>query len=172
VPVKGVIAYHRASGNAYHQSKYAADPAKARASATKCLRNKLKQLAVPLAVRQAQQAERARKAQERRAAQIARLVDRIGRHDLGAVGGVVVTRADSLQAGNCVSGTDSFINRYLPGRTQATIKQVADAIGDLDLASLGGADVTLARQLVAACLTAIRRHNRINRATNRTLVTV
>lgn len=40
-------------------------------------------------------------------------------------GAVVVKRAHSLKAGNCVAGTDSFINRYFAGRTAATVAELA-----------------------------------------------
>jgi len=40
-------------------------------------------------------------------------------------GKVIVKRADSLKAGNCTTGTDSWINRHFPGRNSATIAELA-----------------------------------------------
>jgi hypothetical protein len=153
----GHIAYHRASGTTYHLK--GSDPAKAAAG----LKRKLKAQAIPAGVRDAARSERAQKRQERQAAKLARLVERLARWDLAGVEDVEVRRSDSLRAGNCVSGTAAFIDRYFPDRDSATIGEIARRIGRLDVTSLTGADLTLARQVGAACLVAIRRDRQARR---------
>lgn len=41
-------------------------------------------------------------------------------------GDVVVTLADSKRAGNCLSGTKSWTERHLPGRTEATVREILE----------------------------------------------
>lgn len=41
-------------------------------------------------------------------------------------GHLVISRDDSLTAGNCSSGTDNWIERYFPDRSQATILEVLE----------------------------------------------
>lgn len=65
--------------------------------------------------------------------------------DLAANLDLVVTLADSRTAGNCQTGTTSFVNRYFPGRTTATIREIM------------AADPTNTRA-IAACRVAIRRN--------------
>ena len=82
---------------------------------------------------------------------------RLAAHDLSGIGEVVVTRQDSLRAGNCVPGTDEFIDTFFHSRRSATIAEIIAAVGQTDLAALDEARLTLARQIGAACLVAIRR---------------
>lgn len=123
------------------------------------LRRKLTAQGVPPEVRDARRAESARKRAERAAAQISRLVDRVRRHDLGALAGVEITPADSLRAGNCRPGTEEFAARYFPSRASVTIGELARALADRPAA----VDITLARQVAAACLVAIRRDRNARR---------
>lgn len=58
---------------------------------------------------------------------------------------LVVTLADSRSAGNCQAGTESWVNRFFPGRTSATVREIL------------AADPTNSRAL-AACRAAIRRN--------------
>lgn len=46
---------------------------------------------------------------------------------VAAYGSLIVTVADSKRAGNCVTGTANFIERYYPGRTQATVAELMAA---------------------------------------------
>jgi hypothetical protein len=133
---QGYIARHTPSGTTYHSTD-----------------------------RDPERAERAARKAIRRAASLARLVERLSRWDLAEIEHVSVTRADSLRAGNCVSGTDAFIDRCgFDGRESATIGEIAAAVGRRDVASLSEADLTLARQLAAACLMALRRHRSLLRS--------
>jgi hypothetical protein len=86
-----------------------------------------------------------------------RLTEKIARYDLSDVGGVEVTRQDSLRAGNCEPGTDQFIATFFPDNDSATIADIASAVGRFDITTLQGERLTLARQITAACLAAIRR---------------
>jgi hypothetical protein len=94
-------------------------------------------------------------------------VEKLARHDLADVGDIAVTRRDSIKAGNCEPGTDEFIDLFFPGRTSATIAEIAGAAGRVEITSLDQARVTLARQIASACLAAIRRHRRERRETDR-----
>jgi len=144
------IALHRPSGTTYHV------PGGDAARAVAALRRKMRSQAIP----QEEKDERSRRSQEARQARLERLVGKLTRHDLSDVTDVVVTRADSLRAGNCEPGTDEFIDRFFPDRTSATIAEIAEAVGRTDHTSLDERRLTLARQLAAACLAAIRRHLR------------
>jgi hypothetical protein len=150
----GHIARDHRTGATYHSAHD--DPRRAVTG----LRRKLTLQATPAEVREARASAR----QERRARQLAKLVDQVSRHDYAAIEHVTITRRDSLRAGNCQPGTDAFIDRFLPGRDEATIGELAAAIGRVDLAHLAGVDLTLARQLAAACLVAIRRDKNARRA--------
>ena len=98
-----------------------------------------------------------------RRARLARLVDQLARQDVSEYGAVEVTRADSLRAGNCVPGTDEFINTCFPNRKSATIAEISAAVGRVDVITLSEAKLTLARQIGAACLAAIRRTKQLQR---------
>jgi hypothetical protein len=159
----GVLAVHRnADGRidcAYHATGDTEPDRAARG-----LARKLKALAVPTAERVAATAERTRRCQERQAAQLTRWVERLARWDLDEVAEVEVTLTDSYRAGNCEPGTLQFRDRLFPGRESATIGEIAVRVGRLDLTALSGADLTLARQVGAACMVAIRRARRLARA--------
>jgi hypothetical protein len=156
---QGYIARHTPSGTTYHSTD--SDPEKV----IRGLKRKVAAQGIPAAIREGQRAERAARKAIRRAASLARLVERLSRWDLAEIEHVSVTRADSLRAGNCVSGTDAFIDRCgFDGRESATIGEIAAAVGRRDVASLSEADLTLARQLAAACLMALRRHRSLLRS--------
>lgn len=157
---RGMIARHVASGTTYHST--ASDsrgmfcPRKAIAG----LRRKMTAQGVPAEVRAARSREAAERRASRRAAQLGRLLERVARWDLDDIRDVVVTRADSIRAGNCEPGTDQFIDRVFPDRSydsSATIGEIAQRVGRMDLTALGDAELTLARQIAGACLVAIRR---------------
>jgi hypothetical protein len=171
----GIIARHTASATTYHSTttrcvslprggvSHEYDPKAAVAG----LKRKLTAQGVPADVRhaRAQAASQARAAN--RARQLTRLVDRLTAWDFDEIKHVVVRRDHSLKAGNCEPGTDEFIDRFFPDRgrdSQATIGEIASRIGATDPAKLAGADLTLARQLAAACLVAIRRDKQSRRA--------
>lgn len=149
----GWIAYHRESRTSFHL------PGGDAARAVAALRRKMRNQAVP----QEERDERRRRRQEARRARLERLVEKLARFKLADVGEVVVTRRDSLRAGNCEPGTDQFIDRFFPDRTSATIAEIATAVGRTDLTELNEQHLTLARQIAAACLVAIRRHRRERR---------
>jgi hypothetical protein len=149
----GWIAYHRPSGTAYHLAGGDATKAVAR------LRRKMRSQAVPQEVRD----ERQRRRLEARQARLERLVQKLARHDLSDVADVVVTRQDSLRAGNCEPGTDEFIDQFFPDSTSATIAEIAAAVAKTDITRLDEQSLTLARQIAAACLAAIRRDRRERR---------
>jgi len=155
----GAIARHAATGMTYHGRT----PSVALAG----LRRKMREQGLSpddRRERDAAAAERARERAARRATQLTSVVSRLMRQDLGAIHGVEVRRADSLRAGNCAPGTDQFINRFFRGRTSATIGQIAAAVGpELAGESLTDARITLARQIAAACLHAIRRSRNARR---------
>ncbi|MHB8397394.1 MAG: hypothetical protein ACYDCI_00445 [Candidatus Limnocylindrales bacterium] len=158
-PESGIIARHTASDTAYHSP--GADPRRAVAG----LKRKLTAQGVPADVRHARAQGAAAKRAEHRAAQLQRLVDRVRAHDLGEVADVVVRRDDSLRAGNCGPGTDQFIDRFFADRSpdsSATIGEIARRVGAADHAMLAP-NLTLARQLAAACLIAIRRDKQARR---------
>jgi hypothetical protein len=158
VTERGYIARHVPSGATYHSVD--ADPEKA----LRGLKRKVNAQSIPQPQRDAQRATRAAQRAIRRAASLARLVERLSRWDLAEIEHVEVTRADSLRAGNCVPGTDAFIDRYgFDGRTSATIGEIANAVGRRDVASLSAKDLELARQLAAACLVAIRKDRNARR---------
>ncbi|WP_337173511.1 hypothetical protein [Paludisphaera sp.] len=149
----GWVARHRPSGTSYHLP--GGDAARAAAG----LRRKMRNQAVP----QEEKDERRRRIREARRARLERLMGKLARHDLSDVGHVVVTRRDSLKAGNCEPGTDQFIDTFFPDRTSATIAEIAAAAGGTDPAGLDERHLTLARQIAAACLAAIGRHRRERR---------
>lgn len=152
-PESGWIARHRPSGTSYHQA--GGDAARAVAG----LRRKMRVQSIPQEERDA----RRRRHQETRQAKLERLVGQLARQDLSDVADVVVTRHDSLRAGNCEPGTDQFIDTFFPDRASATIVEIAAAAGRTDPAGLDEQHLTLARQIAAACLAAIRRHRRERR---------
>lgn len=45
-------------------------------------------------------------------------------------GDLIVTKRDSAQAGNCPSGTESWINKNLPGRSEATVREILTVTPD------------------------------------------
>jgi hypothetical protein len=158
---RGVIARHTESGTTYHS--HDDDPKKAIAG----LKRKMTAQGVPSDVRRARSQAAATTRAARRAEQLGRLIDRVRAYDLSEIDHVVVTRRDSIRAGNCEPGTDAFIDRFFPDRdvdSEATIGEIASRIGRLDAAILAAADITLARQLAAACLVAIRRDKSARRA--------
>jgi hypothetical protein len=150
----GWIALHRPSGTTYHAPDGDADGAVA------ALRRKMRSQAIP----QEEKDERRRRIQEARRARLERLAGQLTRHDLDEVGHVVVTRQDSLKAGNCLPGTDEFIDRFFPNRASATIAEIAKAVGRTDISGLAEREMTLARQIAAACLAAIKRDRRQRRS--------
>lgn len=156
----GAIARHTASGTTYHSAH--SDPKKAVAG----LKRKLTAQGVPEEVRDARRQAAAVKRAADRASQLSRLIDRIRQWDFAEIQHVTVDRRDSLSAGNCEPGTDEFIEKFFPDRSEprATIGEIASRIGTTDPAKLAGADLTLARQLAAACLVAIRRDKQARRA--------
>lgn len=145
----------------YHSPK--GDPKAAVAG----LRRKMTAQAIPADVQTERARQTAAKRTERQARQLGRLVERVVSWDLGEIRHVVVSRADSIRAGNCEPGTDQFIARFFPDRdgdaATATIGEIASRVGRIDPASLRGSDLTLARQLAAACLVAIRRDKQARR---------
>jgi hypothetical protein len=149
-PETGRIAFHRVSGTAYHL------PGGTRHEAVSRLRRKLHVQSIP---QEQKDARRRQRAQVRRA-RFERLVRRLASHDIADIDEVVVTRQDSLRAGNCEPGTDQFIETFFPDRRTATIADIAQAVGQIDLAVLDGERLTLARQIAAACLMAMRRARR------------
>lgn len=64
---------------------------------------------------------------------------------IDAYGSVVVTASDSKRAGNCDAGTRSWIERHMPGRTEATVAELLAADPD---------NVYLLRGICAAILRA------------------
>ena len=153
-PESGWIAYHRESRTSYHLP--GGDGARSFTALRRKMRNQ--------AVLQEEKDERRRRRQESRRARLERLVAKLARHDLADVGEVVVTRQDSLKAGNCEPGTDEFIDEFFPDRTSATIAEIAASVGHTDLTELNEQHLTLARQIAAACLVAIRRQRAAIRA--------
>ena len=153
----GWIAYHRPSGTGYHL------PAGDAVAAATALRRKMRNQAIP----QIEKDERRRRRVEAHLDRLQRLAEKLARHDLAEVGGVVVTRRDSIKAGNCEPGTDEFIDEFFPERTSATIAEIAEAIGRVELTSLDEGRLTLGRQIASACLAAIRRRRRERRNSDR-----
>jgi hypothetical protein len=153
-PESGWIAIHCESGTTYHL--VGGNPKQAVAR----LRRKLKTQAIPEHVKD----ERRRHRVEARRAEFDRLVQRLASHDLSGMNHVLVTRQDSLQAGNCEPGTDEFAARFFPNRTSAMITEIVEAFGVVDLTRLDEGRLKLARQIAAACLVALRRAKREHRA--------
>jgi hypothetical protein len=158
VTERGLIA-KSASGVSYHQAGSEDINRVVRA-----LRRKLTVQGVTPDERREQTARRNAARAERRARELAALVDRVARWELTGISEVVVTRDDSLSVGNCVPGTDAWIDRYLGGRESTTVGEIASAVGRIDPARLSAADVETARSLAAACLHAIRRDKSARRA--------
>jgi hypothetical protein len=156
----GLIAIHRPSRTTYHQSGDSRDAGRA----IRALRRKIAAQGVAPDERRERTARRDAARAERRARELAALVERVARWDLTGISDVVVTRDDSLSAGNCAPGTDAWIDRYLDGRESATIGEIASAVGRIDPARLSTAEVATARSLAAACLHAIRRDQTARRA--------
>ena len=181
---RGVIARHTESGTTYHakfvssgyshgsvdggfvgyataaQAAETKDYATAKKAAITGLKRKMNAQGVPAEVREARAQAAADKRAANRASQLARLVQRVASWDLDEIEHVVVRRDDSIRAGNCEPGTDAFIDRFFPDRShdsQATIGELAGRIGRTNLTNLAGVDLTLARQVAAACLVAIRK---------------
>jgi hypothetical protein len=160
VTERGLLALHRPSGVTYHQAGDTRDVNRA----IRALRRKLTSQGVAPDERREQTARRNAARAERRARELAALVDRVARWELTGISEVVVTRDDSLSVGNCVPGTDAWIDRYLGGRESTTVGEIASAVGRIDPARLSAADVETARSLAAACLHAIRRDKSARRA--------
>lgn len=95
---------------------------------------------------------------------IEKLVKQMQKGDLAEFSDIDVTVDDSHKAGNCESGTTDFICRIFGDyREQASIGEIVEAIGhrSQNIQDWAEANVETARQLVAACLVAIRRQKRI-----------
>lgn len=153
----GWIARHRPSGTAYHL------PGGEAAKAIAALRRKMRNQAIP----QSEKDERRRRRTEIQRHRLQRLVEKLARHDLGDVGDVVVTRRDSIKAGNCEPGTDEFIDEFFPGRASVTIAEIATAVGRFEVTDLDESRLGLGRQIASACLAAIRRERRDRRGSDR-----
>jgi hypothetical protein len=156
---RGFIAT-REDSTSVHESYHSTTSASA---ALAGLRRKMR----PEAEREAVATKAAATRQAKRERKIAALISRVSRWDFDGIEHVVVTRHDSITAGNCVPGTDAFIDRFAPGRDQATLGEIAQLLRSSTLSDLSNADLTLARQLAAACLVALRR----DKAASRALVT-
>lgn len=78
------------------------------------------------------------------------LLRRVEEHRLNGMGDTIVRISDSTCAGNCLSGTLAFRDRYLPGRDTATANE---------LVSLADT-VPVRRYVIAAVLHALRREHR------------
>lgn len=156
----GVIARHLASGMTYHS--VGSDSKRALAG----IRRKLTAQGLPPEIRDARRQASAVARAAKQAVGIARLIDRLSKWDFAEIQHVVVSRSDSLKAGNCESGTDAFIHRFFPDRDldRATVGEIAGRIGTLDIRALAGADLALARQLAAAVLVAVRKDKQARRA--------
>jgi hypothetical protein len=159
----GMIARHVHFGGAvttFHSAS--SDPKKAVSG----LRRKLTVQGLDPAEAQARRTARQQARAAKQAASLARLVARVAAWDLAEIQHVIVRRADSLKAGNCEPGTDDFIARFFPDRhrdSEATIGEIAQRVGRLNIASLKEADMTFARQLAAACLVAVRKDKQAKR---------
>lgn len=156
----GLIARDTASGTTYHVAA-SSDPRKAISG--------LKRKMTVQGISPIERAARKQRAAEARAANqqrgLARLAARFAKYDIAEIEHVVVTRRDSLQAGNCAPGTDEFGARLFPGRDRATIGEIVAAIGPHAVSgTLTGDALTLARQIGAACLVAIRHDRNARRA--------
>lgn len=144
-------------GASYHSDK---SPAAARSG----LRRKLSWKSLPEDVRAARvsaaTAARAKKRQE----QLARLTRRLQRLDLAEIGHVEVSYDDSRRAGNCHDGTLAFGDRLFgDGRRKATISEVAERLMSCGEDPSRFVTTELGRQFMAACLQAIRRHQKSER---------
>jgi hypothetical protein len=157
----GWIAYHRPSGTAYHSPGDWSQNGTTRA--VRGLRRKLKAQAIPASIREAARTERIRKRDERRAGRLARLTEQLLRRDFTEFEEVRVTRQDSLRAGNCVPGTDQFIDKFFPNRSKVSIAEIVTALQRHAPNELSSDHLDLARQVAASCLVAIRRARRIRR---------
>lgn len=155
----GWIAFHPASGTGFHSTK------SANAAATG-LRRKLNAQAIPQEVRDAQKRERAQRRAAARERQVRRLVERVSKYDLASIAHVEVSLQDSYRAGNCEPGTLEFRNRLFPGsrRTSAPLGEIVERLRHANLSVERLASETLGRQLIAACLVAIRRDRNASRA--------
>ena len=49
----------------------------------------------------------------------------------GKIGGLVITRQDAIDAGNCRPGSTNFCNRYLGGEYRATVSELAAKVSTL-----------------------------------------
>jgi hypothetical protein len=157
---RGYIATDR-QGNYYHSTTSAE-------AAERGLRRKLAAQARSPEQVAAIRDERKRKAEERKAYQINNLINRMHRYDLKDIGHVVVGRDDSLRAGNCIPGTDEFIQRVSKAmgkeRTSATISEIVGVIASRPQDAARLATEQTGRQFLAACLIAIRRDKQARRA--------
>lgn len=97
-------------------------------------------------------AARAVIAQRKRARQVAGALRTIEQHLMeyraNGFADLTVRLTDSLRAGNCAVGTEAWIEKHFPGRTEATIRDII-AVEDQH------------RFVVAACLAAVRRTNKL-----------
>jgi hypothetical protein len=72
-----------------------------------------------------------------------------------------VSRDDSIGAGNCTSGTDSFIDEYFPSKYEwacVTIGEIIDTVCPDGFDSIAERDMDFAKQVGLACLYAIKAH--------------
>ena len=60
----------------------------------------------------------------RREAKAAKLRGLSASEIVSQFGGIEIIRRDSLRAGNCETGTDSWIAKHMPGRSSATVKEI------------------------------------------------
>lgn len=66
----------------------------------------------------------------------------------------MVSIEDSINAGNCHSGTQAFRDRYFLGRDSASVREILEAAGHLGERRLA----------IAACLAALRRRRLLSRS--------
>jgi hypothetical protein len=109
------------------------------------------------AITDEQRSERQRRRQASRQVAFTKLYDKIARWDIDDIKDVEVIRGDSLKAGNCVPGTDQFIERFFPGATHTTIGAIIQAVGKFAPPNMSDSDLEFARRITASCLVAIRR---------------
>lgn len=132
-------------------------------AATAGLRRKIHAQSISQEERDARRAKRqaASEARKRRIAE--RLIARLAKYDLSDIGHVIVTREDSLRAGNCEPGTDQFVEKISLGES-ATIAEIAARVAKNPKEAAQYAATTTGKQFLAACLVAIRRDKTARRA--------
>ena len=161
----GYLAFHRPSGTAYHLANAWATIPEGHAEwagiVATGLRRKMARQAIPTAEQGRRRTLEAIRRHDRIRAGIDRMVARFARLDVAEVADVVVTIGDSLRAGNCRAGTEDFTGRFLDGRTEATIGEIAAALRADGFSIERVSDMAIARQLAAACYQALRRARRV-----------